>query len=165
MSYLKNNDALAEAIENMEIVASRIAHTFFIPTLERDRVNDDIVEMFEYMNPDNIESLEQQFPSFKLIKESYDNLESHRDTPDFYHEFVDDLIRNSDRPLLVKVELCENIYSVHFDEDDGSIRGHGCAWNTWSSHWVLAHGFEDAILQATSLGDANLRKHAKRLED
>lgn len=165
MGYLSNNDALAEAIENMEIVASRIAHTFFIPTLDRDRVNDDIVEMFEYMNPDNIESLEQQFPSFKLIYKSYENLESHRDTPDFYHEFVDDLIRNCDRPLLVKVELCQNVYSVHFDEDDNSIRGHGCSWNTWSSHWVLAHSHEDAILQATSLGDANLREHAKKLND
>lgn len=164
MGYLSNNDALAEAIEDMEIVASRIAHTFFIPTLERGRVNDDIVEMFEYMNPDNIESLEQQFPSFKLIKESYDNLESHRDTPDFYHEFVDDLIRNCDRPFLVKVELSQSIYSVRF-EDDGSIGGHGCSWSSWTSHWILAHSMEDAILQATSLGDANLREHAKKLND
>ena len=164
MGYLSNNESLAEAIEDMEIVASRIAHTYFIPTLDRSRIIDNIVDGLEYMNPDNVLSLEQQFPSFKSIKESYDKIDLNSDIPDFYHDFIDDLIRNCEYPLLVKIELSQSIYSVNFDDEDDSICGHGCSWSSWTSHWVFAHSMEDAIAQATTLGDANLREHVKRLK-
>lgn len=159
MSYLKNNEDLVDAIDDMEMSATIIGDIFFIPTLDAEDVNDTIMDMFQYMDDENVELLEQQFPSFKLIKESYDNCANRLDERDFYFEFVNDLKKNSENPFLVQVKVCQNISSVYINEDD-VITGWGGSWGSYSSTWILAYSMEHAIDQAITIGRENLRKNS-----
>lgn len=158
MSYLKNNENLQNAIEDMEMSATSIGQVFFIPTLDNEDIIDDITDMLQYLHDDNLELLEQQFPSFKLIKESYDNCTNRHDEKDFYFEFINDLKDNSKYPFLVQIKVCESVSSVYIDEDD-DITGWGGSWGSYSSTWVLSHSVEDAIVHATSIGQAKLRSN------
>lgn len=160
MSYLKNNEDLADAIDDMEMSATMIGDIFFIPTLDADDVNDTILDMLMYMDDDNVELLEKQFPSFKLIKESYDNCANRHDRNDFYFNFVNDLKDNSENPFLVQIKVCESVSSVYIGADNDEITGWGGSWSSFSSTWILAYSMEHAIDQAITIGRERLRQNS-----
>lgn len=163
MSYLENNKDISNLIEQLNCMGVRLGKIFFVPGLDMHAPLEDLLEAFGDLGDADLEYLDQQTNGFK---KHVDELFSQplRERRKHFGEFIGDLQDKCEYPLLVELSLCQNIYSVSIDEKD-LPSGYGGAWNATSTTYVFAESIEDAIKQGIKLGQDNLLKKYRKLEE
>lgn len=156
-SYLKQNLHVLGAVESMHSMAARFGDVYYLPALDPQMPPQGLAEMFEDIHDSNIEFMDQQYPGFKEIAESFYN--ANRDSyDDLLCEFISELHQECPFPFLVKIMLCQNVHNIHHDEK-GVINGYCGAWNSCSHEWFFAESMEKALEIAIELGHKNLVQH------
>ncbi|MEO4184584.1 hypothetical protein ABH305_01825 [Acinetobacter pittii] len=163
MSYLENNKHVSNLIEELNCMGVRLGKIFFVPGLDMHAPLEDLLEAFGDLGDTDLEYLDHQTNGFK---KHVDELFSQplRERRKHFGEFIADLQDKCEYPLLVELSLCQNIYSVSIDEMD-LPSGYGGAWNSTSTTYVFAESIEDAIKQGIKLGQDNLLKKHRKIEE
>lgn len=161
MSFLRKNPKIVDSVESMQVMAVNISSILYIPALDTHNPPELFGTMFEDMSEANVNFVEGQYPDFKQVIESFENAER-SSYPEFLCEFISELHQECEYPFLIEIKLCQNIHSVSHDRD-GSIRGYGGVWNSYSNEWFFANSIEHALEIGAERGRLNLVRHQTKL--
>ena len=160
---VNKNDApsLIEPLPSMrqalgDLLATKMGTVFYIPFLDANDPPKQFIEMLEDMDDCNLEALQEKSNAFKGL---FDNSLKIK-------EVAENLIcelQQSNYPYLLCVQTCQNIRSVH-ENEQGEIIGCGYTWNAHCSTWILTTELIDGVMQAKQIGDANLKRHKAKLD-
>lgn len=163
MSFFKENVNVSELVDEMETHAAGIGKIIYLPALNSLSPDSNLFDILEFLDEPNINELDKQFSGFKLAYDSYKKC-SYSDREDWACEFIDDLRQNCKFPFLVEVKLCQSINSVNFDDENpDEISGFNGSMGSSSKYLIFTDSMEDAIKQASKLGEANLLEHHQQL--
>lgn len=155
MGYLKENEALQDKVDALDLAGVAIGSISYLPALDSSHVPEWIGEFLRYAHSSDISRLSESWPAMEAVYKSFQECSS-RDEAGFLQELAIDLKHDCDYPFFVGLKVCKSIYSVNLDED-GNVVGCGSSWSSYSETAILAMSMEDAIEQATALGMANLK--------